>query len=230
MKKILWFLPAVIVGMIAASGCAASHVYAPAISLPPRALNSGALEFAGGSEALVETQPSRMGRSTSAGAYGAFRWAVTNAITIQIKGWESLADEPAHLTSLKSRAGFSVSVLTAFGDSSDRTRIGIMPTVAFVTYDGDIDGGGFSLPIVVWLPSGHWYFPYAALGPAFGFRDMTVDPSQWGWGIICNIGMKVRPVDRLSLGAEVAGIYQVNEYSNTSHTIVSPSISISLNF
>ena len=206
------------------TGCPPSLVYSPSANLPPRPLKKGQVQILSGIGMFPEARPHEVDNKTAIGGEATFRFALSDYITLQAKGWLDFSDNVDF-----SRYGFSISSIIMFNDDKSSYRIGIMPTGAFLFGSG-LEGGGGVLPICLWFPEYKSTNFYISLGPGFGLRNMSADSNQWGWGILLNTGISILISNHLTLNFEVSGIVQKNEYENVSDFILSPSFNLGLLF
>jgi hypothetical protein len=204
-------------------GCPPSLVYSPSVNLPPRPLNKGQVQFLVGMGMFPEVRPHEVDNKTAIGGEATIRFALSDSFTLQAKGWLDFSNNVDF-----SRYGFSISNIIMLNDDKSSLRIGIMPTGALLFGSG-LEGGGGVLPICLWLPGYKSANFYVSLGPGFGLRT-TGDNSQWGWGILLNVGTSILISNHLTLNFEVSGILQKNEYENVSDFIISPSFNLGLLF
>jgi len=208
---------------IFATGCPPSLVYSPSANLPPRPLKKGQVHFLGGIGMFPEVRPHEVEYKTAIGGEATLRFALSDYFTLQAKGWLDLSANVDF-----SRYGFSISNIIMFNNDKSPLRIGIMPTGALLFGSG-LEGGGGALPICLWFPGYKSTNFYVSLGPGFGLRT-TGDNSQWGWGILLNVGTSILVSNHLTLNFEISGILQKNEYENVSDFIISPSFNLGLLF
>lgn len=213
---------------IFATGCPPSMVYSPSVNLPPRPLKSGQGQFLAGFGMFPEARPHEVGGNTAFGGEATLRFALSDYLSFQTKGWLDLSSNVDF-----TRYGFSVSTIILFNSDRSSYRIGIMPTGAFLLSSqgfGGFEGGGAVLPICLWFPDYKELSFYVALGPGFGTRNYPVEDDQWGWGILLNVGTSISLSDHFTMNLEVSGIFQNNEYENLSDFIVAPSLNLGILF
>jgi hypothetical protein len=203
-------------------------VYSPSVNLPPRPLKSGQGQFIAGFGLFPEARPHEVGSSTAIGGEATIRFALSDYVALQTKGWLDLSGSVDF-----TRYGFSISSIIMFNSDRSSYRIGIMPTGALLFSTGScgaLEGGGGVLPICLWFPNYKELSFYVALGPGFGTRNFPMEDNQWGWGILLNVGTSIFLSDHFTMNLEVSGILQNNEYENLSDFIVAPTLNLGLLF
>ncbi|HCY75757.1 MAG TPA: hypothetical protein DHV28_07530 [Ignavibacteriales bacterium] len=216
-KHTLIFLTAIV---LIINSCAPSLVYSPSINLPPKPLQKDEIQLLGGAGYLPETLPDRTAAKMAFGGEATIRYGFNNTISGQIKGWYDFSNNVE-----QKRWGLSTASIITFNDSSD-FRFGVMPNLAMVLSDNSIEGGGGSLPFTFWLNKYNPFNIYFGFGPIVGFRDLTDEANQWGWGLILNTGISILLEERFTLNLEFSGIKQVNEYNGSNEYFLSPSLNI----
>src|ERR1039458_7594892 len=108
--------------MIACSlvACTNSVVYSPSIQLPVSPLKRDCGQAMLGGEMLPETRPSVTTDKAAGGANALVRYAFSDRLTLQAKGWYALDKADAL------RSGFSFSAIVSFGEigrASCRERV-----------------------------------------------------------------------------------------------------------
>lgn len=169
---------------------------------------------------LPETRPHLVEHKTAFGADGSFRLAFCDHITLQGKYWHDLSDNLD-----ENRFGLSFSMIAAFADSST-LRFGLVPTAAFVSGNGDFQGGGGGMFLAVWYNKFSPLTLYGTVGPAFGVRVTDEENSKWGWGVLLNGGIATLVKKHLTINLELAAVKQVNEYDDRKDYFLCPSINI----
>ncbi len=205
--------------LITLAGCAGSLVYSPSLNLPGQPLKGGNVQLIGGITGLAETRPNAVQRDVRGGEEGLFRVGISDHVALQTKGWMEFLGENA-----SARGGLSFSSIIALDDSARKIRVGIMPSIGFV-FDGyGWQGGGGTIPCVLWLPHTEVLHPIAAVGPVLGIRNP--DENQWGIGLIANGGLVLTLSPSIQMAGEAAWIYQANMLENVSNAMVVPSFSL----
>jgi hypothetical protein len=87
-----------------------------------------------------------------------------------------------------------------------------------------------TVPLAVWTPKLWILQPYAAIGGAIGYHDLTTNPPQWGYGVIGNIGASVALHDRFTVIAELAGLVQHSQSEGLTYAMIVPSLALSWSF
>jgi len=228
-----WHLHLVLLlGAIVGAGCAPSLVYNPAVSLPSRPLIKEQGEAIGTLGFLPETRPHQSGTTSHVSGGGALtlRYAFSNRLTLGVSAWSDLQD----FFNGYFRGGFGAEAIFPIAGGGDPDpngmKLGLMPRTAVLFDGGSIEGGGFAIPVVLWLPKTDLFATYAALGPALGYRDLSTAPAQWGYGLIGNLGTSITLGSSFRIYAEVAGIVQVNQYDRITHGVFAPSVGLALTF
>lgn len=201
-------------------GCAPSLVYSPSINLPPKPLQKEEIQLLGGVGYFPETLPDRTPKRMAFGGETTIRYGFSNSFSFQMKGWYDFSDNVE-----KKRWGLSTAAIIVFNDSCD-FRYGIMPNLAMVLADNSIEGGGGSLPFIFWFSRYNPLNIYFGFGPIVGFRDISNEMNQWGWGLILNAGISIPIEDSFTINIEFAGIKQVNEFNGSKEYYFTPCLNI----
>lgn len=223
---------ALLLGILAIAGCAPSLVYNPAVSLPARPLVKEQGEVVGTLGFLPETRPQGSASNVHVSPGGALtlRYAFSNRLTLGVSAWTDMED----FFDGYFRGGIGAEALFPIMGGGDADpngmRMALMPKTAVLFDGGSVEGGGFALPVALWLPKTDLFASYAALGPAVGYRDLSTAPAQWGYGLIGNIGTSIVFNPSIRIYAEVAGIVQVNVYDKITHGILAPSVGLAVTF
>ncbi|MBI5215611.1 MAG: hypothetical protein HY960_07635 [Ignavibacteriae bacterium] len=211
------------------AGCAPSFVYSPSLDLPAKSVGKNNIQLNYGFIGLPETRPDDAGQKISWGTQGTARFGFSNSISGQLRIWKDGSDNVA-----KGRGGLSFGAIFMLNDSTSATRIGLGSIEGFVWDEKEVGGGGGMVPVIFWFPPSNHVSVYAAIGPAIGIRNLYASESKkhssWGLGIITNAGVALYGVSVFQINAEMTGIFQLNNYDSVGHLILSPSISLSLNF
>lgn len=212
--------------MLFASGCASSLVYNPSVNLPARPLHKEQGEALLNLSILPETRPHMTENDVAAGGAFTFRYGFSNTLTLGASGWADLRDMADGVF----RGGFGAEGIIALNDEKSRPRFALMPRGAALFDGSSVEGGGFAFPVALWLPTSGIFTTYAAIGPAIGFRDLSADRAEWGYGMIGNLGSAIQLAQSLRANVEIVGVIQVNRYDNITHGIFAPSIGLGWSF
>ncbi len=225
MKRIAGSFIVVVLLAAICGGCTSSLVYSPSVLLPARPLQKEQGELALGAGMLPETRPAAVDRSVVAGGDLLVRYAFSDRVTIGVKGWGDLSG-----TEDETRWGVLAEGIVMLSEGGSDYRFALMPRIGMALSNGNIEGGGLTIPVAVWTPAISSVHPYGALGPIVGWRDLSTSRAQIGYGVIGNVGASLLLSELFSLKAEVAGIFQVNSYDTVSDLMVAPSVALSWTF
>ncbi|GEM_PF-1972710 len=201
-------------------GCAQSLVYSPSMNLSPKPLKMGQTHILAGVGQFPETRPQYSKQKTAEGGEATFRFAWSDHLSVQVKGWKDLSDNFDF-----SRYGTSFSLIWILNDSS-KVRLALIPTGAIVFTDNACEGGGGGLLLGLWYNKFNHVDFYSVFGPAVGAKSLSSDTKQWGWGVFLNVRTAVTIGKHLTRNLELAGVKQKNEYENTDDYFLCPSLNI----
>jgi len=225
MKRNAGLLIVVVLLAAICGGCTPSLVYSPSVLLPARPLQKEQGELTLGAGMLPETRPASVDRSAVAGGDLLARYAFSDRLTLGVKTWADLSGSED-----ETRWGALIEGIVMLSEASSGYRLALMPRTGMVLSNGSIEGGGVTVPLALWTPPISSVHPYGALGPIVGWRDLSASPTQLGYGVIGNVGASLLLSELFSLKAELAGIFQFNDYDNASDLLVAPSVALSWTF
>ena len=213
--------------LIAASlllyGCNPSAVYSPTVMLPSAPLVKEEGQLTLGVEMMPEARPEKVGDDIVPGGTLGIRYAFSDRLTLGGRFW-------ADLTSNEIRGGYGAEGLFMFAGDEGSQRFALMSRAALVFNGNSTDGGGFSIAVATWLPVSEPLTLYGAIGPGIGFHDIFDLGKGWGYGLISNVGLTIRPIDPMQIALEVAGIAQYNVEEDVGSILFSPGITTSWMF
>lgn len=213
--------------LIAASlllyGCSPSAVYSPTVMLPSAPLVKEEGQLTLGVEMMPEARPEKVGDDIVPGGTLGIRYAFSDRLTLGGRFW-------ADLTSNEIRGGYGAEGIFLFAGEEGSPRYALMSRAALVFNGNSTDGGGFSIAVATWIPVSTLFSPYVALGPGIGFHDIFDPGKGWGYGLIGNVGVAIRPIDPMQIALELAGIVQVNVEESITTYAISPGITTSWMF
>jgi len=122
------FLPILFFSLLVLSSCTNSLVYSPSIQLPVAPLSRDGGQVMLGGEMLAETRPAVTSSSSVSGLNTLVRYAFSDKLMLQFKGWYALGESSSW------RSGMSFSAIVPFGDiNSESARFGLLFSAGSVT-------------------------------------------------------------------------------------------------
>jgi hypothetical protein len=128
------------------------------------------------------------------------------------------------------RGGLSYTNIVTLSDPDDRYKLGLIPILAFVFDDTGVEGGGFALPVCLWLPKSENAGVYFGAGPGVGVHSVSDGADEWGWGIELNAGMAMDLLRWMSVNIEIVGVVEGNSRDEETDFIIGPGINVGVTF
>ena len=204
-------------------GCSSSAVYSPTAMLPSAPLTKEEGQLTLGVEMMPEARPEAVSDYAVLGGTAGIRYAFSDRLTLGGRFW-------ADLESSRTRGGFGGEAIIMLTGREGSLRFGLVPRIAWVFNGNTIDGGGVSIAVASWIPISDLLTPYVALGPGIGTHDMLDPFKAWGYGLIGNLGVAIRPIDQMQIALELAGVMQINVDESITSGVLAPGISTSWMF
>ncbi|MFP4369154.1 MAG: hypothetical protein ACLFR2_06215 [Candidatus Kapaibacterium sp.] len=217
------------------ASCTSSHLYSPSFDLAHKSLKKDDYKAGAGMALFSESRPEFAGeyildkpQKTDPGMYLFLGYGFTDNFSLHTKGWMDISGYQNW-----NRGGASVSSLYRL-PSGGNTEIFLSGTYGMVMGGADIEGHGFAVSMHGKHNGGDFFRPYMSLSLIYGFHDISdkfvnekgEEAYQHGYSIMPQPGISISLTRDISINAELALIYQYNNFDDVSHFIPAPSISI----
>ncbi|MBL7998346.1 MAG: hypothetical protein JNL32_06885 [Candidatus Kapabacteria bacterium] len=211
------FLFSIAITSLLVSGCSNSLLFSPALNAPRTPLAKEQTQLFGGGTMLVETRRSNTTENalTRIGADGGVRYAFTNVVTGQVRGW--FGDSQ--------RWGLSFSAWVALSSPSASHKICIVPAFGTAMIENRIEGNGIGASALYMYTKHELVTPYLALTPMYGWNSNDfLNGTKYGYGASLTMGGTFNVTTWLSCNAEFNALTFYDRNSRSTEYVVSPSL------
>ncbi len=218
---------------------AQSSVYSPTLQSLAIPAAVGELRLGAALSALPETRPKAIDRNLSYGVDLSVGYGFTPRTYLGLRAYMDLTGTTY---TGDRRGGLGAELTTTLSDSNAATHLAFAARVQTVYSGTSSDGVGGALSLIIRPPASGAMATYIGLGPYIGLGSLDGPPprydfnstlateqstrTQWGYGVMANVGESIRLSDVVEMFVEVAGGIQLNEWESITTLFAAPSIGL----